>query len=130
MNNSFTFSVLMTLYRTENPEYLDHCLSSIYSQSLLPNEIILVQEGELTEKLKETLTVWQAKFKYLLKIISVSDGTGFPGSLNEGLKNCSYEYIARMDTDDECVNDRFEKQILFFKMFCSFQVFKIRILSL
>jgi len=105
----------MTLYRTENPEYLDHCLSSIHSQSLFPNEIILVQEGELTEKLKDTLSIWQAKFKDLLKIISVSDGTGFPGSLNEGLKNCRYEYIARMDTDDECVNDRFEKQIFFFK---------------
>jgi glycosyltransferase involved in cell wall biosynthesis len=31
-------------------------------------------------------------------------------ALNEGLKHCSYDIVARMDTDDIAKPDRFEKQ--------------------
>ncbi len=90
-------------------------MKSIYSQSLLPNEIILVKEGVLTPGLEEVLMNWESKLIYILRIVSVPDGIGFPASLNAGLKECKFEFVARMDTDDECVNDRFEKQILFFQ---------------
>jgi glycosyltransferase involved in cell wall biosynthesis len=36
-------------------------------------------------------------------------------AFNFGLMHCTYEYVARMDTDDIAVEDRFEKQINFFK---------------
>ena len=36
-------------------------------------------------------------------------------AFNEGLKNCSYEWVFRMDTDDICIPERFEKQINFIR---------------
>ena len=40
---------------------------------------------------------------------------GLGAALNEGLKHCSFELIARMDTDDICLPNRFEKQVNVFR---------------
>ena len=46
------FSVLMSLYAREQPEYLRQCLASLAAQTLPPNEIVLVYDGGLPESLK------------------------------------------------------------------------------
>ena len=46
------FSVLMSLYAREQPEYLRQCLASLAAQTLPPNEIVLVYDGGLPENLE------------------------------------------------------------------------------
>ena len=58
---NFKFSVLMSIYIHERPEYFHECMNSIFSQTLLPNEIVLVEDGPLTEELKEEINMFKKK---------------------------------------------------------------------
>ena len=108
------FSVLMSIYQKEKSEHLDVCLESISNQTLLPNEIVLVEDGPLTKELNHIIQKWKEKIK-IIKSIKLEHNSGFAIALNAGLKACSHNIIARMDTDDFCVHERFEKQISYFK---------------
>lgn len=104
------FSVLMSLYIKESPDYLRQSLDSVFNQTLPPDEVILVEDGPLTEDLYSVLDIYEQKYPQFKRVrIPVNGGLG--KALNEGLKHCSNELVARMDTDDVCFHDRFEKQI-------------------
>lgn len=108
------FSVLMSLYKNENYEYLNQSLESIWdNQYQKPDEIVLVLDGPIGEELTTCVQKWQLKIGECLKVVSLSQNVGLGKALNEGLKQCSYEWVFRMDTDDICTPDRFEKQIKF-----------------
>jgi len=100
----------MSVYYKEKPEYLDACLESIANQTLLPNEIILVEDGPLTNELNTVIQNWKEKTTNIKSVI-LKENSGLAIALNTGLKNCSNNIVARMDTDDTCVPDRFEKQL-------------------
>lgn len=111
-------TILLTVYSRSNAEYLDECLKSIFEQTYLPNEILLIQEGEITIETELVIQKWKKNFKDLFthKIIPFQDGPlgfGLPSSLNIGIKESKFEYIIRMDTDDICDKKRVEKQLLF-----------------
>ncbi|WP_028855335.1 glycosyltransferase [Psychrilyobacter atlanticus] len=106
------FSVLMSVYKNEKAEYMKLALESIYTEQILkPNEIVLVQDGPLTKELYELINKYKEKYKGILKIVSLKKNMGLGNALNIGLKKCSYEIVARMDTDDIAFPERFEKQI-------------------
>lgn len=64
------FSVLLSVYYKEKPEFLQQSLDSILSQTLLPNEIILVKDGPLTKELDSLIEIYQQKYS-ILKIIAL-----------------------------------------------------------
>lgn len=104
------FSVLLSLYYKESPLFLRQCLDSIFHQTLKPSEIVLVKDGLLTNDLD--LVVNEYEDRYLeLKVISLPENVGLGNALNEGLKCCSFNLVARMDTDDIAKPERFEKQL-------------------
>lgn len=43
------FSVLMSVYYKENPEYLKRALDSILNQTITADEIVLIKDGPLTK---------------------------------------------------------------------------------
>ena len=104
------FSVLMSLYAKERPDYLRQSLDSVFNQTLPPTEVVLVEDGPLTKELYQVLDEFKDSHPEL-KIISLTVNGGLGNALNEGLKHCAYDLVARMDTDDICFPDRFEKQI-------------------
>lgn len=107
-----SFSLLMSLYYKDIPEYLIQSLDSIFNQTLPPDEVILVEDGPLTTKLNSIVESYQKKYPEIHRVkLPVNKGLG--NALNEGLKHCSYELVARMDSDDICLQDRFEKQVRF-----------------
>jgi glycosyltransferase involved in cell wall biosynthesis len=105
------FSVLLSIYRKENPTYFRLALDSVWNQTLQPAEIVLVKDGPLTAELESIL----ADFARLapVKFVVNEQNMGLATSLNRGLQACSFDIVARMDTDDICFPDRFEKQIHF-----------------
>lgn len=108
------FSVLASIYQKEQPEYFDICMQSLWSdQTLKPNEIILVKDGPLTKKLNQLIEKWSLKLKGILIVIPLEENVGLGRALNIGLSYCSNEWVFRMDTDDICTSDRFEKQVEF-----------------
>lgn len=112
----FDFSALISLYFKENPIALEQCFQSIWKyQSVQPNEIVLVLDGPIGEELSQCVTKWQQIIGNPLKVIPLSQNIGLGKALNKGLEHCSNEWVFRMDTDDICKSDRFEKQIQFIK---------------
>ncbi len=110
------FSVLMSIYHKEKTEYFNRTMQSIFDeQTIKPNEIILVLDGKLTDNMYSSIQYWQEKIGTIFKTISLEKNVGLGDALNIGLKECSFELIARMDTDDICMNDRFEKQLKIFE---------------
>ena len=109
-NNKIKFSVLMSVYYKEKVNNLKQSIESILNQTLMPNEIVIVKDGALPNDLDLCLEEYSNKYE-IIKIVVLSKNLGLGKALSEGLKKCSYDYVARMDSDDISVKDRFEKQI-------------------
>ena len=105
------FSVLLSVYHKEDPKFLDEALRSIENQTLPPTEIVLVKDGPLTPALEELIAKHQEKSSIPYKIAGLQRNLGLGIALNKGLEECSCSLVARMDTDDIALPDRFEKQI-------------------
>lgn len=104
------FSVLISIYCKENPKWLQESLDCIFSQTIQPNEIVLVKDGPLTPELESVIDTF-IKRSDCFKIIQNEKNLGLGLSLRKGITYCSNEIIARMDTDDLMPTDRFEKQL-------------------
>lgn len=104
------FSVLISVYKHENPEYFRLALHSILNQGLKPNEVVIVKDGALTVELETVITDFCALYRFT-KIIALEQNVGLGRALAIGVKACTYEWIARMDSDDISLNNRFSKQI-------------------
>jgi len=105
------FSVLMSIYCKENPEFFDIAMTSIVlDQNLKPDEIVLVKDGPLTTDLDEVINKWNRNFPGL-KVISLDQNVGLGDALKIGLDNCSNDLVARMDADDISHPDRFKIQV-------------------
>lgn len=109
------FSVLISVYIKEKPSYFSEALESIINQSLVPDEIVLVKDGPLTNDLEIVIDEFIRKNQNKVKIIELPENKGLGNALSIGVLECSNELIARMDTDDICTFYRFEKQINFLK---------------
>ncbi len=110
------FSVLLSLYHKENFLALDQCFQSIWKdQTIQPDEIIMVLDGPIGEELSQCVQKWQRIIGKSLRVIPLSQNVGLGKALNKGLEHCSNEWVFRMDTDDICVEKRFEYQLQFIK---------------
>ena len=56
------YSVLMSLYQKEKPDYLMTALDSMIYQSVAPDEIVLVKDGPLTPELEGVLNEYVNKY--------------------------------------------------------------------
>ncbi|MEZ9145876.1 glycosyltransferase [Vibrio sp. 10N.286.52.C3] len=110
-DNRGQFSVLLSLYDGEDPHYLDLCLRSIFEQTLAPEEVIIVIDGPIRQELKSILSYW-IDFIPIFEV-AIDKNVGLAKALNIGLRECKYELVVRMDTDDICKTNRFEKQVHF-----------------
>jgi glycosyltransferase involved in cell wall biosynthesis len=108
---SVGFSVLMSVYQKESPIFFRQCLKSLFDQSLLPTEIVLVKDGPLPSELDNIIEEFNSRFPHIFKIISLPKNKGLGNALSIGIVECSNEIIARMDSDDICFPDRFQKQL-------------------
>lgn len=105
------FSCLISCYRKDNPLFLAEALQSIEHQEAKPDEIVFVEDGELSSPLYDVLD----EFTNILPIkrVRIKENKGLGNALNHGLLACSYDIVMRMDTDDICHPERFRKQLDF-----------------
>ena len=109
------FSVLMSLYYFEKPEYVKECFESLLNQTVPADEWIIVEDGPLTDEMYELLDEYQMKYPLLINRYRLEENHGLGLALRVGVNACKNEIIARMDTDDIARADRFEKQIAEFE---------------
>lgn len=110
------YSVLMSLYIKEKPEYLRSAIQSMVDQTYAPDEIVIVKDGIITEELESVLNDFSEKYPNLFNIVGYEKNRGLGLALNFGLKHCRNELVARMDTDDISKPERCAKQIKTFEV--------------
>lgn len=111
-----TISVLMSVYKSEEPAYLNRALQSVWTdQTVKPLEIVLVEDGPLTENLCAVIDHWKEELGEKLVLLKNKVNLGLTKSLNKGLNVAAGDLIARMDSDDISDAHRFERQEKYFE---------------
>lgn len=100
-------SVLMTAYNSE--KFIAEAIDSILNQTFTDFEFIIINDGS-TDKTAEIVNKYTDK---RIRFIDNKHNQGLIAVLNQGLDLCRGEYIARMDSDDISLPQRFEKQVAY-----------------
>jgi glycosyltransferase involved in cell wall biosynthesis len=107
----------MSVYRSEKEAYLDRAFQSVWTdQTLKPDKIVLIEDGELTSELYFVIDKWQNILNDKLLILKNPENLGLTKSLNKGIQHITNDLIARMDSDDISLPNRFELQHNFMKL--------------
>ncbi|EOZ6414018.1 glycosyltransferase [Cronobacter turicensis] len=109
------FSVLISVYKKDRPEYLKVSLESIYNdQEVKPAQIVIVGDGPLTDDLMKIITNFSESITDdIVDFIPLDTNYGLAVALNRGLAQCKYDLVARMDADDISLPARFATQYQF-----------------
>ncbi len=110
------YSVLMTVYKKDNPEYFKKSILSILNQTVITNDFVIVKDGPITQELQEVIDCFDIEYPGLINQVNLKQNVGLGLALNEGLKVCSNDIVARMDADDISVNSRCEQQLREFEL--------------
>lgn len=102
-----SFSVLMSVYQKDNPNLFDRALASLVSQTILPQQIVIVSDGPLTHELEVVLENYSKLYCGLLKVLRLEKNCGLSSALNFGLTHIGTDWVARADADDINHVDRF-----------------------
>lgn len=109
------YSVLMSVYEKELPEYLNESFQSMFNQTAPPDDFVLICDGPMTAGLDAVIDHYLAQYPDVLRVIRLKNNTGLGRVLNTGLARCKNELVARMDSDDIAFPDRCEKQLAMFE---------------
>ena len=110
-NLDFKFSVCMSVYKNDRPEYVDIAIQSIFiKQTVKPNEIVLVVDGPISMELESLIDNYATKYSEIFTIIKLEKNQGLGNALRVAVEKVKYDWVARMDSDDIAAPDRFEKQ--------------------
>ena len=112
-NQYKSYSVLMSLYDRENPDYLKQSIESILSQSLLTDDFVIVIDGPINIHLQSALDSYVSRYPFF-HVVPLPENKGLGNALNVGVPQCKNELIARMDSDDIAEASRCEKELAYF----------------
>lgn len=108
---SGNYSVLMSVYIKEKPEYLREAIDSILNQTVKTNDFVIVCDGPLSEGLNKVITEYVTTYSGLFNVYRLGKNMGLAKALNNGILQCKNEIIARMDSDDISAPNRIEEQL-------------------
>lgn len=109
------YSVLMSVYKNENADHLKTSIDSILKQTYKCEQFVIVKDGPLTEELNNVIDFYEKKHRDIIEVCVLDKNMGLGYALNEGLKKCKNQLVARMDSDDIALRDRCMKQIKVFE---------------
>lgn len=104
------YSVLMAVYKKENPVFFRQSIESMMNQTLPFSDFVLVCDGPLTRELNSVIQWAQEKLGERFQCIRLKENRGLGNALRAGVPRCRCSVIARMDSDDISRPDRCEKQ--------------------
>ena len=108
------YSVLLTVYKSDNPVFFRLSLESMVNQTVHSDDIVIVIDGPITKELQDVIDEYQALYPSIHPL-QLKTNMGLGLALNEGLKVCKNEFVARMDSDDISLPERCEKQLALFE---------------
>ena len=114
------FSVIMSIYKSDVPELVRVAFDSLLQQTLLPSEIVIVGDGPVSTELEKEIErckwkIEEGKLPIELNYLPQEKNGGLGEAMRIAVEAAKYDYLARMDSDDICLPDRFEKQMCCFE---------------
>lgn len=106
----FNYSILMSVYYKENPEWLELSIESMLNQTIKSDDFVIIKDGILPEELNKIISEYEKKYSDIFNVIQLEKNVGLGPALAIGIKNCKNNWIARMDSDDISRVDRIEKE--------------------
>jgi len=105
-------SVVLPLWKPNTVD-LKTCIDSVVSQTYSNIELIIAykKSPEFDDAFYRLMSEYQDK---RIKVLECKN-RNISSQINEGIKNSKGKFIARIDGDDFCAPDRFEKQLIFKK---------------
>lgn len=94
------YSVLMSVYAKDRPEYLDAAIMSMARQTVPFRDMVVVCDGPLTEGIDAVLADWEWELEGRMTIHRIPENGGLGPALATGLPLCRCDIVARMDADD------------------------------
>ena len=108
------YSVLMSVYYKENPAFVKLAIESMLNQTVKPEQMVIVKDGELSQELNNVIGEYKRINPELFTVVEIKENKGLGLALDEGMKYCRNELIARMDSDDISMSDRCERELSVF----------------
>lgn len=108
------YSVLMSVYAKEKPEFFRESIRSMAEQSVVPDDFVIVCDGALTSGLYAVLDEAKAKYPFI-NVVKTEKNKGLASALDTGLNYCKNDIVARMDSDDIAFPERMELQLEAFR---------------
>lgn len=100
-------TVLMSVYNAEM--YLDECLKSILNQTYSNFNLFIIDDSSTDSSLEIINSYSDERICLTQNEVNI----GLTNSLNNAVKDITTEFIARMDADDVCLENRLLKQLNF-----------------
>ena len=108
------FSVAMSVYKNDNPTFFERALQSItVEQTIMPNEIVLVVDGPVPKEIDNVISTFESKYTFF-NVIRLPNNGGLGNALKIAVEKSKNQLVARMDSDDVSLPDRFEQQLRYF----------------
>lgn len=116
-------SVVIPCYNRER--YVLECLDSLFKQSYLNIELIIIDDAS-TDGTLSTIKSWMQSFKTdspestwneRIQLLSMPRNTGFAGAVTTGMHLARGEFIAMQDSDDISHPDRISRQVEFLRQY-------------
>lgn len=105
------YSVLMSVYAKDKPEYLELAIDSMLNQTVPPEQFVIVIDGPVPAELMNIINKKQSENYEMFTIVPLKENGGLGHALDEGIKHCRNELVARMDADDISLPKRCEKEL-------------------
>lgn len=111
-----SFSVLISVYKGDQPDHFRTALESVINQTVVPDEVLVVKDGPLPDDLDSVIKEFRTSYPETFERVSLNENLGLGKALQTGVRLCSHDLIARMDADDISVPDRFEEQLRYLEL--------------
>lgn len=113
----YKYSVLMSVYFKDDADNLRLAIDSMLNQTVKPEQYVVVEDGKLTSELNTVIDEYENQYPELFTIVKIAQNKGLANALNEGIKVCRNELVARMDADDISLPERCEKELECFELY-------------
>ena len=94
------YSVLMSVYAKDKPEYIKIAIDSMLNQTIPPEQFVIVLDGKVPDTITAVVTEYENRYPQVFTVVVLAENGGLGHALNEGLRYCRNELVARMDADD------------------------------
>lgn len=101
------FAVLMALYIRDDPRLFEMAVDSVFSNTLLPTQFLIVADGPLSAGLTQSLQILRDRHGDRIEQLHLPVNMGLANALNAGLNQLNVPWVVRADSDDFNLPNRF-----------------------